>query len=154
MQVPEAIKETVVPETVHTVAGDGAMVTLKPEVELALSAAWAPTDCGVAMAANVMLWASLFTMKLCETGAAAEYAAFPACFAVIVQVPPATNEAVEPDSVQIEEGEAVYVMANPEVAVAVKGRLPPAIWLGIDPNEIDCAILFTTMLWLTALAAA
>jgi hypothetical protein len=61
---------------------------------------------------------------------------------------------VGPDTVQIEEGEAVYVMANPEVALAVKVRLPPAIWLAIDPNEIVCAILFTRMLWLTALAAA
>jgi hypothetical protein len=71
-----------------------------------------------------------------------------------VQVPPATNEAVEPDTVQIEEGEAVYVMANPEVAVAVKVSMLPTFWLAIDPNEIVCAVLFTTMLWLTALAAA
>ncbi len=69
-------------------------------------------------------------------------------------VPPATNEAVEPDTVQIEEGEAVYVMANPEVALAVKVRVLPAFWLAIDPNEIVCGVLFTTMLWLTALAAA
>ncbi len=55
MQIPEAIKDTVVPEDVHTVAGYIAIFTLKPEVELTLSAAWAPTDSGVAMAANVML---------------------------------------------------------------------------------------------------
>jgi hypothetical protein len=55
LQIPEARKDTVVPEDVHTVAGDIAIFTLKPELELTLSAARAPTASGVAIAANVML---------------------------------------------------------------------------------------------------
>jgi hypothetical protein len=55
--------------------------------------------CGVSGAA--------LTVKLRETGVAAAYTALPACDAVMVQVPCAVNEAVDPDTEQTLDEEAV-----------------------------------------------
>ena len=66
LQVPDAMKETAVPETVQTVDGEGAIVTARPELALTVRVACPPIDWGVEIAPNVMLCASLFTVKLCE----------------------------------------------------------------------------------------
>jgi hypothetical protein len=71
VQVPLAINEAVVPDTVHTLEVDEAKATVKPELAVALKVAVVPAV-GLAIAGKLMLCASPPTLMFCVTfGAAA-----------------------------------------------------------------------------------
>jgi len=70
VQVPEAIKVAVVPETVQTLVVVEAKLTTKPELAVAESAKVVPTAC-VLGAAKLMVCAIGLTLKLCVTAGAA-----------------------------------------------------------------------------------
>lgn len=71
VQVPAVTNETVVPDTVHTLAVDEAKPTVKPELAVALNVAVVPAV-GLAIAGKLMVCALPTTIKLCVTfGAAA-----------------------------------------------------------------------------------
>jgi hypothetical protein len=71
-----------------------------------------------------------------------------------VQVPPATNVTVDPDTVHTDVVCELKFTANPEVADAltVKGAAPK-VWLASPPNVIVWLSGFTVKLWLTDGAA-
>jgi hypothetical protein len=71
VQVPLAINEAVVPDTVHTLEVDEAKATVKPELAVALNAAVVPAVCA-AIAGKLMVCALPTTLKLCVTLGAAE----------------------------------------------------------------------------------
>jgi hypothetical protein len=63
----------------------------------------------------------------------------PACEAWIVQVPEASSEAVVPETVQIAGVVDAKFTARPDVAVAERAAVDPAIWLAATvANEIVC----------------
>ncbi len=73
LQVPEARKVAVLPETVQTLLVEEAYVTARPELAVALKVSGVPTVCA-AIVPNVMVCDLMleFTVKLCDTGVAAE----------------------------------------------------------------------------------
>ncbi len=70
VQVPVAMNVAVVPETVQTPVVVEVKVTAKPELAVAESVSGVPTVCE-GMVANVMVCASLLTVKLRVIGGAA-----------------------------------------------------------------------------------
>jgi hypothetical protein len=78
----------------------------------------------------VIVWdfkAAALTVKLCETGVAAAYVLLPACEATMVQVPAVANEAVVPDTVHTLVVDEAKATVNPELAVALKLSVVPAV---------------------------
>jgi hypothetical protein len=80
------------------------------------------------------------------TDAAGEYAAFPACDAVIEQLPTPMKLANDPTTVHTVGVVVVYVTARPELAVAPSVSEPPTLCAAIGPNVIvcDCGAVFVS----------
>ncbi len=100
-QLPTFCIVTVLPEMLQLPFGTTTKETGKPELAVALTVIEVPTRCD-AIALKVIVcdcWAAA-TLKLCVTDWAAAYTVFPACEAVMVQVPAAIKDAVLPDTVQ------------------------------------------------------
>ena len=72
------------------------------------------------------------------TGGAAAYLAFPACEAVIVQVPAVTAVTAEPDTVHTPGVPEVNDTTSPDVADADNRTTRPAVVPGGRPNVIVC----------------
>jgi len=106
VHVPPPTNVAVVPDIVQTLEGEPVKVTANPEFDNAVRTSVVPTV-WPGIAANVMLCGNLFTLTFWETEVAAAYVVLPACVALIVQVPPPTVVAVEPETEQTEDGEAV-----------------------------------------------
>ena len=153
VQIPEAMKVAVVPETVQTDAVVEAKLTAKPELAVATIARGVPTVC-VLGALKVMVCAPMVTAKLCNTGAAAAQAELPACLTSMVQLPVATNEAVAPETVQIEVVSETKVTAKPELAVAASVSGVPTVWALGALKVLVCAWPTTAKFFATAVAAA
>jgi hypothetical protein len=119
VQVPDATNVAVVPLTVQMLVVCEAKDTTRPEVAVADSVSGVPTVC-VPGLEKVMVWLCIdaFTVKLCETAAAAAYVELPACVAWRVQVPAATKVAVVLLTVQMLVVCDAKDTARPELAVA------------------------------------
>ncbi len=71
-----------------------------------------------------------------------------------MQVPRASNEAVDPETVQMAGVLEVKLTGSPELAVAVNARFELAIWVGIEAKVTICACGLTVKLCVTVGAAA
>ncbi len=71
----------------------------------------------------------------------------------MVQMPSPLNVTVPLDTEQTADGEAVYVIAKPELAVAFRLSGVPTTCELIAPKLIVCACLFTVKLCVTDVAA-
>lgn len=71
VQLPKAIKEAMLPETVQTLAGEDAKLTGKPELAEALSVSVVPAV-WFGMGLNVMVCGIPLTANVWATGAAGE----------------------------------------------------------------------------------
>ena len=71
----------------------------------------------------MIVWAIKLTMKPCVTGVAAAYALLPVWLARIVQVPPAINIAVEPDTVHTPGVIEEKLTGRPELDVPTRGTV-------------------------------
>ncbi len=140
LQVPEATNVAVVPDTVQTAVLLEAKLTASPEVAVAFKLSGVPTCCAL-IVPKVMVCAlgAAFTVKLCVTGVAAEYVVLPACEAVMLQVPGATNVTALPDTVQTPVVVEAKLTVKPEVAVAESVSGVPTVCAAIAPNVIVCA---------------
>ena len=98
--MPVAIRVAVLPVTVQTAGVEDEKVTGIPELAVALRASVPVLNNWAGITANVTVWASWCTVKVCDTAAAA-YAPLPACTALMVQLPELTMLAVAPETVQI-----------------------------------------------------
>ena len=67
----------------------------------------------------MIVWLSGVTVKLCDTGVAAAYVAFPDCVAWIVHVPVVISVAVVPDTVHTEPVSDAKLTARFELAEAL-----------------------------------
>ncbi len=100
LQVPVATNVAVVPDTVQTDVLLEAKATVRRELAEALKVSGVPTCCAL-MLPKVIVCAlgAALTVKLCVTGAAAEYVLLPACDAVMLHSPAAAKVTVLPDAV-------------------------------------------------------
>lgn len=139
MQVPGATKVSVAPLTVHTEELLLVNSTVRPELAVADKVdGVTPMVCAVGCV-KVMVCVACATAKLCGTEVAAAYVLFPACEAVMVQVPTPTNVSVVPLTVQTVEVEEANCTLRPEVAEAESAAgVLPMVWL---PGEAK------VMLW-------
>jgi hypothetical protein len=93
-------------------------------------------------------------VKLCVTGIAAVYVAFPACVAVIEQVPTANTITIVPAAAQMAGVVEAKLTASPELADAVRANAGrPKLTLPGWGNEIVCAMGATVKLCVTGVAA-
>jgi hypothetical protein len=93
-------------------------------------------------------------VKLCATGIAAVYVAFPACVAVIEQVPVATTVTIVPAAVQTAGVVEAKLTASPELAVAVSANAEmPKLTLPGWGNKIVWVVGATVKLCVTGVAA-
>jgi len=79
--------------------------------------------------------------------------ALPDCEATMVQVPPVRNVAVVGDTVQTPVVDDVYVTGKPELAVAVRVKGVPTVWVAIALKVIVCDCPSTVKLCETGVAA-
>src|SRR5271154_4294328 len=101
---------------------DAAIVTVRPEVEVALTANVELYAAGDAGAANVIVWLTSAAVTVRTTFAAALESALPACDAVNVQVPvPLVIVTVPLEMLQTPD--AAIVTARPEVDVALTANV-------------------------------
>jgi len=70
VQVPDATRNAIVPDTVHTLEVEDAKVTDRPELAVALRVTLEPAV-WAAIAPKLIVWVLKATVKLCDTGAAA-----------------------------------------------------------------------------------
>jgi hypothetical protein len=117
-------------------------LTGRPELAVAVSVTgievlitWA------GIAAKVMVCAMGLTVKLCVTMGAAAYTVLPACVAWMVQVPAASSEAVDPETVQMVSVVELRLTGRPELAVAVNATVVLAVWAGINTKVMVCWVL-------------
>jgi len=156
-QFPTFRKVTTFPEILQLPFWTILKLTGRPELAVALTVNVPPTICaGRELKVMVCALSALadVTVKLCVTDAAALYTLLPGCEATIVQVPPASNVAVPPETVQILVVEELKLTLRPELVVAVNAIVVPVAWLAGAANVIVCAVgLFTTTICPTAGAA-
>jgi hypothetical protein len=128
-------------------------VTGNPELAVALTVNVVPTFCG-GIELKVMV-CDCSTVKLCETEVAALYVELPAWEAVRVHVPPASREAVLPETVQMLGVDEAKLTARPEVAVAFRASEVPEVWVGMAAKVMvcDCSLGATVKLCETGVAA-
>jgi hypothetical protein len=129
VQVPVAANDAVLPAAVQTPGVSDVKLTGRPEFAVACRFSVVPTLCFAIVGKVMVCFVSCFdsTVKLCETGVAAEYVASPACEATIVHVPGPSSEAVAPDTAQTEGVIAAKLTGSPELAVAVRLSCAPAV---------------------------
>ena len=119
---------------------DAKVKVVKFELEVALSVAVSPT---VAVAGALKVIVCRFKGVTVEAALVADaYVASPACEAVNEHAdPPVTNDTVFPLTVQILGVEEAKVnVVKPELAVAVKVAVPPAVAVAGALNVIVCWI--------------
>jgi hypothetical protein len=92
-------------------------------------------------------------VKLCVTDVAAAHVVLPACEATMAQVPPVGNVTVVADTVQMPVVDDVYVTGKPELAVAVRVKGVPTVWVVIALKAIVCGCPFTVKVCETGVAA-
>src|SRR5689334_21115946 len=156
--VPEPISVIVVPfgpVEVHTAGVVVVNVTVKPDDAVALT-----TNGGVfagrfARLANVMVWFSLFTAKLCVTDGAALYTLLPAWSALIVHVPVSIRCTMLPLTMLHTSGVVVEnVTVSEEDAVALTPKSGSVtVFAPSGPKLIVWVSLVTVKLLLTDGAA-
>src|SRR5579863_2456580 len=125
VQLPTAIIDALVPETVHTAAVVEAKVTASPEVAVAFRVSVVPTV-WFAIVGKLMVWLWPETVKLRLTAAAAAYTSLPACVALMVQVPWVRSDASPLATVHTLSVSEVNLTGSFEVAVAVSFTLVSA----------------------------
>jgi len=152
VQVPAVRNVALVPDTVQTPLVDEANVTANAELAVAFNVKVVVAVCA-AIVPKVIVCVFRFTVKLCVAEAGA-YVVFPACAAVIVQVPAAGNVTVAPATVQTLLVDEANVTGSPEVAVALNVNGVPAVCAAIAPKVIVWLAGFTVKLCVTAFAAA
>lgn len=138
---PPLTKVTTLPATVQMLGVEDAKVkVVKFELEVALSVAVSPT---VAVAGALKVIVCRFKGVTDEAALVADaYVASPACEAVNEHAdPPVTNDTVFPLTVQILGVEEAKVnVVKPELAVAVRVAVPPAVAVDGALNVIVCWI--------------
>jgi hypothetical protein len=130
-QVPAERMVTRVPLNEQTKGVAEEKLTVRPELAEALMTMDPTPKVVPRMAANVIVcavWPGPVTVKLCETGAAALYIAFPDCVAVIEHTPWLRSVTMFARIEQTVGVDDVKLTGSPEVAVAViaNGALPIA----------------------------
>jgi len=78
----------------------------------------------------------------------------PACEAVMEQVPPVSNDAEVPETVQMVGVVEANLTARPELAVADRARVEPASCVPVIAGKVIVCVSRTTKLLPTAGAAA
>ena len=99
MHVPGDTYVTSAPDTVHTLVVSEEYDTAKFDDAVPASVTLPEAKLSSSGFANVIVCATLLISNDCVTSAAASQVPFPACDAVMVQVPPATKDISEPDTV-------------------------------------------------------
>ena len=131
LQVPAFLSVTVSPLIVQIVVVRLDVVTGKPDDANGVSTTVGTSiDCGPG-SGIVMVCGAFVIVNVRGTGLAALYAGFPACEAVIAQVPVVRIEMSKPATVQMDGEVEVRVTVRPELAVALTVRVVVSrVWFG------------------------
>lgn len=153
-QLPAATRVSALPLVVHTPGVVDTIVTGKPELALATSAAGVvPSVCGPGLA-KVMVCAATATAKDCCTALAGATVVLPAWLALTVQVPLLSSDKTVPLTVHTAGVLLVKVTTSPELALATSaGGVLPRVWAPGETNVIVCGVAATANEFSTAAAA-
>ncbi len=153
-QLPAATRVSALPLVVQTAGVVDTIVTGKPELALAASAAGVvPSVCGPGPA-KVMVCAAAATAKDCCTALACATVVLPAWLALIVQVPVVSSDKALPLTVHTAGVLLAKVTASPEVALATSvGGVLPRVCAPGEAKVMVCGVAATVNEFNTAAAA-
>ena len=147
VQVPDVKNVALLPVTEQTLPVEEAKLTIRPELAFADRVSGVPTVCVPGLAKVIVCCCRVaVTEKVWEMEMAAAKVALPACEAVIVQLPPAMNEAVVPATIQTLIVEEAKLTARPELAFAERLSGVPTVWLEMAGKVIVCDCCATVTL--------